>query len=380
MLSSGAPVHSASGRESRGRRSASAFQSVLDRVHNDDDASDDVGPQAPKRQSRDDGPVLTTVTVQLDPPPVIRRKGAGPADHSHPAEHDSQISKLQPPLTAALPGVAALPPATAVPTVSAPVITPEALSAAAAQKLPEIHLDDSWQKTRPANDAPPAAPAIRQLAFSAKLAQQPVDSASAPAAPAPAAVKSIAPAQKVTEQPPSEPEPRNNTPAPANAPSNHDAAPAQPLTQAVVYSAVDSQPSPAGNASSAPAAAPPPVDIPDHRPSLPVNEISVQIAASNQVAASVRVVDRGGELRVSVRASDTQLAASLRTDVEQLASRLNSVGWNAEIWKPQKAMNERQGSPETEPAPSGQSASNQKDARERDRKQQSPEWAEEFES
>jgi hypothetical protein len=354
---------------------------VLDGVHNDDDASDDLGPQAPKRQSRDDAPVVATaLTVQMDPPPVIRRKGSGPADHNYVTEHDSRVSELQPPVTDALPDVAGLAPVAAVPTMSAPLITPEALSAAAPQKLPEIHLDDSWQKTRPPNDAPPASPPIRQLAFSAKLAQQPVDATPAPTTTAAAPLKPIAPSQKIGEQPPSEPEPRNNTPAPANAPSNHDVATPQPVTQTVIYSSIGSQPSPASNASPAPQTAPPPVDIPDHRPSLPVNEISVQIAASNQSAASVRVVDRGGELRVAVRASDTQLAASLRTDVEQLASRLNSVGWNAEIWKPQKLMNERQGSPETEPAPSGQSASDQKDARERDRKQQGPEWAEEFES
>jgi hypothetical protein len=102
-----------------------------------------------------------------------------------------------------------------------------------------------------------------------------------------------------------------------------------------------------------------------------LNEISLHIATAGQAAASVRLLDRGGEVHVAVRANSPQLAATLRADVEQLASRLNSSGWNAAIWKTEQAADQRQNS----------SASSTPDGNpgERRNHRQRPEWAEELE-
>ena len=67
----------------------------------------------------------------------------------------------------------------------------------------------------------------------------------------------------------------------------------------------------------------------------PVNEISLRVNGPDQSSAAIRVVDRSGEIRVSVHASDPQLANTLRVDVDQLRSHMTSRGWDAEVWTPQ---------------------------------------------
>jgi len=118
-----------------------------------------------------------------------------------------------------------------------------------------------------------------------------------------------------------------------------------------------------------------------------LNEISVRVAGPDQSSASIRVVNQGSELHVSVRASDEQLAASLRGDVEHLASRLDANGWNADIFKPvtasattrvqasaEQTFQDRPGSDNRQQSqdPSGQQQQN-------NGRQRRPEWAEEYE-
>ncbi len=118
-----------------------------------------------------------------------------------------------------------------------------------------------------------------------------------------------------------------------------------------------------------------------------LNEISVRVAGPDQSSASIRVVNQGSELHVSVRASDEQLAASLRGDVEHLASRLDASGWNADIWKPvsatattrvqasaEQTFQDRPGSDNQQQSqdPGGQQQQN-------NGRQRRPEWAEEYE-
>ena len=67
----------------------------------------------------------------------------------------------------------------------------------------------------------------------------------------------------------------------------------------------------------------------------PVNEISLRVNGPDQSSAAIRVVDRSGEIRVSVHASDPQLANTLRSDVDQVRSHMTSRGWDAEVWTPQ---------------------------------------------
>ena len=67
----------------------------------------------------------------------------------------------------------------------------------------------------------------------------------------------------------------------------------------------------------------------------PVNEISVRVSGPDQTSAAIRVLDRSGEIRVSVHASDPQLANTLRSDVDELRSHMANRGWDADVWKPE---------------------------------------------
>lgn len=115
-----------------------------------------------------------------------------------------------------------------------------------------------------------------------------------------------------------------------------------------------------------------------------MNELSVRIAGPDQTSAAIRIVDHSGELRVAIRASDVQLASSLRGNVEQLTSRLNATGFSAEIWKPESiapaSRIQSSGSETNEQRHSG-SQQQFKSASDRDQqnpKQKRPDWTEEF--
>lgn len=52
---------------------------------------------------------------------------------------------------------------------------------------------------------------------------------------------------------------------------------------------------------------------------------------------AVRLVERGGQIQVSVRTADNALGESLRRELPSLASRLHRAGFDAEIWGPGQA-------------------------------------------
>lgn len=113
-------------------------------------------------------------------------------------------------------------------------------------------------------------------------------------------------------------------------------------------------------------------------------DISLQIAAPDRTSASIRIVETGSELRVAVRASDSQLAETLRGGVDQLTSRLNGNGWSTEVWHPtaispssavqssESQMQQRHGSGEQSSTP------NPNRDRNNNNQQKRPEWVEEF--
>jgi hypothetical protein len=63
----------------------------------------------------------------------------------------------------------------------------------------------------------------------------------------------------------------------------------------------------------------------------PLREVSIRITSDTQ-AADVRMTERNGEIQVAVRASDSNLAHSLRSDVGDLVRGLSPSGLNAEVW------------------------------------------------
>ena len=66
----------------------------------------------------------------------------------------------------------------------------------------------------------------------------------------------------------------------------------------------------------------------------PVREISVRIGDPAQESAHLRVVERGGEVMVSVRSGSEQLARTLSSDLGELTHRLEQTGFQTELWRP----------------------------------------------
>jgi hypothetical protein len=68
--------------------------------------------------------------------------------------------------------------------------------------------------------------------------------------------------------------------------------------------------------------------------SAPVREISVRLGGQAQTSAHLRVVERGGEVLVSVRTGDAQLARDLGSHLGELTHRLDQTGFRTELWRP----------------------------------------------
>jgi len=69
-------------------------------------------------------------------------------------------------------------------------------------------------------------------------------------------------------------------------------------------------------------------------PSSSSRDITIRVPAATERGASVRFVDRGGEIRVSVRTADTELAQTLRGGLSDFVGRLDHSGIRAEVWRP----------------------------------------------
>lgn len=72
-----------------------------------------------------------------------------------------------------------------------------------------------------------------------------------------------------------------------------------------------------------------------------VHDISLRLTAKDQNPVQVRLMERGGELHVSVRTQDAGLTHGLRDGLSDLVGRLEHSGYRAETWQP---SDNRQGS------------------------------------
>jgi hypothetical protein len=70
------------------------------------------------------------------------------------------------------------------------------------------------------------------------------------------------------------------------------------------------------------------------------NQISFSVATSDQQKVEVRVMDRAGEVRVSVRAPNEEVAGTLRQDISSLTGKLNQSGYNTEAFTPSRGSAE----------------------------------------
>lgn len=105
-----------------------------------------------------------------------------------------------------------------------------------------------------------------------------------------------------------------------------------------VETAVQAPPQSTSRPAAAPRATPP-----EARPEPPQNQpqpagtqsaprdIKLELSSGGQ-RVEVRVADRGGDVHVAVRTSDTHLAGALREDLPALSSRLEQTGLRADTW------------------------------------------------
>ncbi len=69
------------------------------------------------------------------------------------------------------------------------------------------------------------------------------------------------------------------------------------------------------------------------------NDITVRIPDSTGQGTAVRFVERAGEIHVSVRTSDVEMAQSLRGGLNDLVNHLEDGGIRTEVWQPGSASN-----------------------------------------
>jgi hypothetical protein len=63
------------------------------------------------------------------------------------------------------------------------------------------------------------------------------------------------------------------------------------------------------------------------------SEILLHLTGNDESSAAIRIADRAGAVNVSVHASDPVLRESLRSNLSELSTQLNSQGWKADLVK-----------------------------------------------
>jgi hypothetical protein len=74
-----------------------------------------------------------------------------------------------------------------------------------------------------------------------------------------------------------------------------------------------------------------------------VRELSVRIMGDQAQSADLRLIERAGEIRIAVRASDPNLAGALRVELPDLMNRIAHRDVNAELWQPRAASTDNDG-------------------------------------
>ncbi|PWU01375.1 MAG: hypothetical protein C5B51_22950 [Terriglobia bacterium] len=92
-------------------------------------------------------------------------------------------------------------------------------------------------------------------------------------------------------------------------------------------------------------------------PVSPARDIHLHVEQGGQ-RVDVRLIERGGEIRVAVRTPDAGLAGTLRGDLPALSSRLEQTGFRAQTWHPAAAPASWSRTAEGGPAQNSQNGGN----------------------
>jgi len=115
------------------------------------------------------------------------------------------------------------------------------------------------------------------------------------------------------------------------------------------------------------------------------NDITVRIPDSTDQGTAVRFVERAGEIHVSVRTGDVEIAQSLRGGLNDLVNRLEDGGIRTEVWQPGTGSNgEFSQSDSHQPfadpdGSNGRQYSSGSNSEQESKQQNKPRWVEELE-
>jgi hypothetical protein len=126
-----------------------------------------------------------------------------------------------------------------------------------------------------------------------------------------------------------------------------------------------------------------PVEVPELHTEQATGQrdVSVRIAGEGDSSVDVRIMERGGELRVAVRSDHTPLRESLRTELPDLRMRMDQHGFRTETWHPTQvaAMGDSaRAEQDSSGGPRQQHPAEEQQHQQRSR-QQRPDWLEEIE-
>jgi hypothetical protein len=121
---------------------------------------------------------------------------------------------------------------------------------------------------------------------------------------------------------------------------------------------------------------------PPETSAAPAQNISVRLSSDGHPAIEVRVMDRGGEVRVAVHSPDTATSESVRAGLPELVDRLGQRGYETEIWRPPAAASSSRAQGESSGGPFGRGGQQDPAGREQQHPQRQPQpaWLEELDS
>jgi len=130
-----------------------------------------------------------------------------------------------------------------------------------------------------------------------------------------------------------------------------------------------------------------PASSPATAPPSSSKDFTVRIPDATSAGTNVRFVDRGGEVHVSVRTGDPELAQILRGGLNDLSGRLQHNGVQAEVWRPgsnSSPSDSQTASQNDSPDPRGFGGRRNQSGAQRDGQDQpsenKPRWVEELET
>jgi hypothetical protein len=152
------------------------------------------------------------------------------------------------------------------------------------------------------------------------------------------------------------PPPRANSPEYEDAPK---AAVAQPVAHNLPTMHQMSVPAAAAVEKQAAPSTPPPVAVAAHpaapeaeppaAPQQQVRSVALEFTPDGGRDVRLRVVERAGEVHVSIHSNDADLTSKLRDGVQDLAGSLTNAGYDGEAWTPRDGGQQQQ--PQETPAP-----------------------------